>query len=143
MVASCSSLSGVAYWCAFGITVNAAWVLLAAGLAINQAARAIGLQGAALSAAAIAVLGATIVLELWITGLIGSDPFHAPLAFFPVATWALLWIFANLKDVAAAESDHAKRILPLYGSTFVEAYKWIAVVVAGAFVGLEVVLCVR
>merc|ERR1711974_415563 len=31
---------GAAYWFSFGITINAAWVLLAAGLTINQAGRA-------------------------------------------------------------------------------------------------------
>jgi hypothetical protein len=143
MVAWCSSLSGAAYWCAFGITVNAAWVLLAAGLSVNQAARALGWQGTALSATAIVVLSGTVVLEFWITGLIGSNPFHTPLAFFPVATWALLWIVSNLKDVAPEPSDHAKRILPLYGSTFINIYKCIAIALAVAFLGLEVMLCMR
>jgi hypothetical protein len=142
-VASCSSLTGVAYWLALGITVNAAWVLLAAGLAINQAARAIGLEGTALSATAMVVLISTIGLLFWITGLVGNNPFHTPRAFFPVATWALFFIFQNLKDAAAGESDHAKRILPLYGSSFIEIYKWTCIALAVAFIGLEIVVCVK
>lgn len=143
LVAALAGSSGSAYWLSFGMTINAAWVLLAAGLTVNQAARAVGLEGASLSAVAVAVLAGTVCLELWITGLIGDNQYKSPVAFFPVATWALWWIFSHLKtdDPAHAGASHAKRILPLYGSNFILFYRWSAATLAIVFVGLEIKLC--
>jgi len=132
--------SGTAYWLSFGMTINAAWVLLAAGLSVNQAARAVGLQGAVLSAVALFVLAVTVFLEIWITGLVGDSRLGSPLAYFPVATWALFWIYTNLK---ADASDHAKRILPMYGSNFIQLYKWSACFLAVGFGVLEAMLIAK
>lgn len=146
-----------AYWISYGVTINAAWVLLAAGLTVNLSAIALGLRGALLASVAVLVLAGTIVLELYITGLIGSSPFNSPTAFFSVGVWALFWVFLNLKDVSmdklqsesllngaeseVGSSDHAKRIIPLYGSAFVVFYKWSALLVLILFVGLEALVC--
>merc|ERR1712083_455964 len=143
VLAVLSQTSGAAYWLSFGITINAAWVLLAAGLAVNQAARVLGLEGTTLSSVAVVVLTGTVCLEFWLTGLIGDNPFKSPLAFFPVATWALGWVFFHLKTISAEENPHAKRILPLYGSSFIIFYKWCALILAVVFIGLEVVLCTK
>mmetsp|Transcript_84305 Transcript_84305/g.161184 ORF Transcript_84305/g.161184 Transcript_84305/m.161184 type:complete len:286 (+) Transcript_84305:48-905(+) len=142
LVAALADLSGAAYWVSFGMTVNAAWVLMAAGLTVNMAARAVGLEGAPLSAVALVVLAGTVCLELWITGFVGDNHWKSPAAFFPVATWALLWIFSNLRTVASGSDDHAKRILPLYGSSFAVFFKWCALTLAVLFVVLEVALCI-
>jgi hypothetical protein len=141
----------VAYWLSYGVTINAAWVLLAAGLTVNLSAVAAGLQGHILCAVAVLVLAATICLELYITGLVGSNVYRSPTAFFSVGVWALFWVFKYLKDMpeGSAEvlcersADHAKRIMPLYGSTFVAFYKWSALAVLLVFAGLEVFVCVR
>lgn len=132
-----------AYWISYGVTINTAWILLAAGLTVNTAARAVGLQGVMLSAAAISVLSGTVCLELYITGLIGSNPYNSPTAFFSVGVWALFWVFHNLKDVSSEESEHGKRIMFLYGSTFVNGYKWLALLTMFSFVGLEYLVCMR
>jgi len=137
------SAGSAAYWFSFGLTINAAWVLLAAGLSVNQAARAVGLEGMSLSFVALAVLSGTVCLELWITGFLGGDRFQSPKAFFPVATWALFWVFRSLSSFPEETSDHAKRLLPLYGSTFIIFYKWCALTLAIVFIVLEVVLCRR
>lgn len=141
VVDALTSTAGVEYWISFGMTINAAWVLLAAGLTVNQAARAIGLEGAPLSAVALVVLACTVCLEAWITGLIGENRFNSPLAFFPVATWALLWVFSYLNTASPDTDPHRKRILPLYGSNFISFYKWSALILGVAFVGLELKLC--
>jgi len=127
--------AGAAYWFSLGITVNAAWVLLAAGLSVNQAGRALGLAGAPISTVAVTVLSVTVCLELWITGLVGAAPFALPKAFLPVATWALLWVFYYLRN-----DEHVNRILPLYGSNFIEFYKWSALLLALGALVLEFVL---
>lgn len=132
-----------AYWISYGITINTAWILLAAGLTVSTAARAAGLQGAALSAVAIFVLSGTFCLELYVTGLIGGNPYDSPTAFFSVGVWALFWVFQNLKDVSSEESEHGKRIMLLYGSNFVNCYKWLALLTMFTFVGLEVLVCMR
>lgn len=142
-----------AYWVSYGITINAAWILLAAGLTVSLSARAAGLKGAPLSAVAIIVLVGTIVLELYITGFFGRDPYGSPTAFLTVGAWALFWVFMHLKGYPAKESDnddqpsaslvHAQRILFLYGSDFVIFYKWTSLVALGLFVVLEVLLCIR
>jgi hypothetical protein len=139
MVAALSETTGPAYWLSFGITINAAWVLLAAGLTVNQAARAVGLVGASLSAVAVLVLAATVALELWLTGLVGSNPLHSPPAFLPVATWALGWVAFNLKNTE--ENAHKQRILPLYGSQFILGYRWSSMALAVLFVALEIKVC--
>jgi len=127
--------AGAAYWFSLGITVNAAWVLLAAGLSVNQAGRALGFAGAPLATVAVTVLSVTVCLELWITGLVGAAPFASPKAFLPVATWALLWVFYSLRKLPSDVDDHGKRILPLYGSNFIQFYKWSALLLAlGALV---------
>lgn len=141
VVAALAGTSGAAYWYSFGMQINAAWVLVAAGVSVSQAAVGYGLEGAPLSGVAIAVLVGTVCLELWITGFIGHNEFKSPLAFFPVATWALLWVFVHLKDLSAETNEHAKRILHLYGSSFIQLYKWAALVLAIAFIGCEVKLC--
>jgi len=138
VVAVLADASGAAYWLSFGMTINAAWVLLAAGLTVNQAARAVGLEGASLSAVAMVVLAGTVYLELWITGIVGENQLNSPAAFFPVATWALLWIFSHLKSLSADMNPHAKRILPLYGSNFILFYKWSALSLAILFIALEI-----
>lgn len=146
---ACKVLTGVSagapYWISYGITVNTAWVLLAAGLTVNGAAVGAGLRGAALSATAILVLALTVTLELYITGLIGSNPYNTPTAFFSVGIWALFWVFMYLKDIPSTSdlSEHGKRILPLYGSNFVVFYKWCALVLMLTFVCLEVAVCMR
>lgn len=146
---ACKVLAGVSpgapYWISYGITMNTAWVLLAAGLTVNGAAVGAGLRGAALSATAILVLGLTVSLELFITGLIGSNPYNTPTAFFSVGIWALFWVFKYLQNIPSKSepSEHATRILPLYGSTFVVFYKWCALVLLLTFVCLEVVVCMR
>lgn len=142
VVSALAGASGMVYWLTFGMTINAAWVLLAAGLAVNQAARGVGLEGMPLSVVAMTVLVGTVYLELWITGLVGNSRLGSPVAFFPVATWALFWIFSHLQNMPADKSDHEKRILPLYGSTFIVFFKWCALFLAVAFVGLEVLLIV-
>lgn len=140
---------GAAYWFSYGITINTAWVLLAAGLTVNQSAVAAGMQGSAASAIAIIVLAVTFSLELWITGLIGSNPFNYPTAFFSVGIWALFWVFMNLKyigegqEISERDSGHEKRMLQIYGSKFVGAYKWLALLILVCFVALEILVCVR
>merc|ERR1712179_892831 len=99
------------------------------------------LEGAPLSAVALIVLAATVTLELYITGLVGSNPYNFPTAFFSVGVWALFWVFKSLKDMPAVECEHAKRIMPVYGSNFVVFYKWCAFVLLWVFVGLEVLVC--
>jgi hypothetical protein len=143
ILAALAQTSGTAYWLSFGITINAAWVLLAAGLGLNQAARALGLEGTTLSTVAVVVLIGTVCLELWLTGFIGDNQFNSPLAFFPVAVWALGWVCFHLKSLSVEENPHAKRILPLYGSKFILFYKWSALILAGVFIGLEAVLCTK
>jgi len=142
---------GAAYWVSYGITINTAWVLLAAGLTVNMCGVAGGMQGSAAAAVAITVLAGTFGLELWITGLIGSNPFNYPTAFLSVGIWALFWVFMNLKYIPSQEgaelserdAGHQKRMLQIYGSTFVGAYKWIALLTLVCFVGLEILVCVR
>jgi len=141
---------GTPYWVSYGMTINAAWVIMAAGLGVNMMAKVAGLKGAALSSVALCVLAGTVYLELNITGLIGNGLFGAynsPTAFFSVATWALFWIFMNLKNIpaedGAEESDHAKRILPLYGSTFIVFFKRLILLLILVCVGLEVMVCMR
>jgi hypothetical protein len=136
-----STTTGAVYWLSLGITINAAWVLFAAGLSINQAARAIGLQGTALSALTLMVLAWIVYLELWITGFIGEDKFSSPVAFFPVATWAFSWIFSNLGGFSTDTNAHVKRLLPLYGSNFVFFFKWTAFALAVGSMLLEFRLC--
>lgn len=137
---------GTPYWVSYGITVNAAWIIMAAGLGLNMIARVAGLRGAALFAVALSVLAGTVYLELNITGLIGDSLFGAynsPTAFFSVAIWALFWVFRYLKNIPAEESSHANRILPLYGSTFVVFYKWVALLLLLVCIVLEAVVCMR
>lgn len=132
--------AGAAYWVSLGITVNAAWVLLAAGLSVNQAGRALGFAGATLSTLAVAVLSVTVCLELWITGLVGAAPFGSPKTFLPVVTWALLWVFYYLRKLPSDADEHGKRILPLYGSNFIVFYKWIALLLALGALVLELTM---
>jgi len=143
-LSACESLAHVAsdtvaYWVSYGITINTAWVILAAGINVNIAALAAGFKGMLLSMVAILVLALTVFLELNITGLIGSNSYNSPTAFFPVGIWALFWIFKNLN----AESDHVKRITPLYGSTFVTFYKLCTLFLLCLFICLQVLVCVR
>jgi len=133
--------TGVAYWVTLGITANTAWVILAAGLGVNQMGRAAGLEGRALSAVAMIVLISTLVLELFITGFIGKNPYNSPKAYLVVGIWGLFWIFQNLKGIPSEEaSEHEQRILPLYGSRFVVFYKWCVVAIAIVFAVLEAVM---
>jgi len=137
---------GAAYWVSYGITINAAWVIMAAGLGVNMMAKVAGLKGTALSSVALFVLAGTVYLELNITGLIGGGLFgvyNSPTAFFSVAAWALFWIFMNLKNIPEEDSDHAKRILPLYGSTFVVFFKRLILLLILVCVGLEATVCMR
>lgn len=141
----------VAYWVSYGITINAAWVLLAAGLTVNLCGIAAGLKGAPAQAIAIFVLAGTCGLELYITGLVGPNPYNYPTAFLSVGIWALFWVFQNLKFIPAKDgaelserdAGHAKRMLLVYGSTFVSCYKWVALLTLCLFAGLEVVICSR
>jgi len=141
-VAALKTATGTAYWLSIGIQINAAWVLLAASISINQAARGAGLEGAFLSAVAVLVLVVIVFLELMIVGLVGGNELQSPVAFFPVGVWALLWVFKYL-SFASETDDHAKRILPLYGSNFILFYKWSSLVLAIAFVLLEVAVLMK
>eukprot|EP00928_Gymnodinium_smaydae_P080921 TRINITY_DN64521_c0_g1_i1.p1 TRINITY_DN64521_c0_g1~~TRINITY_DN64521_c0_g1_i1.p1 ORF type:complete len:301 (+),score=53.50 TRINITY_DN64521_c0_g1_i1:65-904(+) len=132
-----------AYWISYGVTINAAWVLLAAGLTVNICGVAAGLEGTPLSAVAVVVLSATVVLELYITGFIGNNPFNSPTAFFPVAIWALFWVCKNLKNITSEGHERGKRILPLYGSSFARIYLAAAAVALVAFVALQTVLVIN
>ena len=78
-----------AYWVSYGITINAAWILMAGFVSLNMASVAFSHT----AMIAMLLLVGAVCLELWITGLIGSDPFDSPTAFLPVATWALTWVY--------------------------------------------------
>lgn len=140
---------GMAYWVSYGVTINTAWVLLAAGLTVNLCGAAIGLEGMKAAAVAFSVLAGTFGLELWITGLIGSNPFNYPTAFFSVGIWALFWVFQNLKYIPAKgelderDAGHSERMLRIYGSDVVNCYKWTALFIMCSFIGLEILVCAR
>lgn len=150
-VRALSDMSGRAYWLSLGITVNAAWVVLAAGLSVNMSALALGLRGGDLELLSIAVLVVTIVIELWITGFIPIFKVQLNnLAFLPVAIWALGWIvhhlnggwnILDLATVSAEGNSHVERILPLYSSNYIMFYKWTALVLVFIFIALEIRLC--
>lgn len=117
----------LAYWISYGITINAAWVFMAAGVNLNMAAAALGSgHASALCVSATFVLMLTVCLELWITGLVGSDPFESPTAYLPVAAWALFWVCAHLGEAA-----HVSRISPLYGTSFIVFYRGCAAILFG------------
>eukprot|EP00929_Paragymnodinium_shiwhaense_P060411 TRINITY_DN30176_c0_g1_i1.p1 TRINITY_DN30176_c0_g1~~TRINITY_DN30176_c0_g1_i1.p1 ORF type:complete len:291 (-),score=36.51 TRINITY_DN30176_c0_g1_i1:423-1295(-) len=131
------------YWFAYGISINAAWVLLAAGLSINQIGRGLGWEGLPLMLTALFVVAATVGLELWITGFVGEAPFGSPTAFLSVATWAFFWVFMNLRKFPQEEDGHTTRLLPLYGSNFISFYKWMAFLLMIGAAGGEYLLLTR
>lgn len=140
VVAVLSSLEtgSTVYWLTFGLTINAAWILMASGLALAMSARALGFVGTPLCVWSLVVLILTVCLELWITGFCGTDSLRSPPAFLLVAAWALYWIFFSLKGYPPEENDHVKRLLPLYGSSFMTFYKWCTLVLIIVFLALEV-----
>jgi hypothetical protein len=146
-LAACRSLAALegnslAHWLSYGIAINAAWVFFAAGLTVNLVAVAAGLHGSALCAVSLLVLGASVVLLLVITGLVGSNPLRSPTAFFATGIWALFWVFQHLADLPGnAASARGQRLLPMYGTAFVALYKWVCLVLLAAFAGLEALVC--
>lgn len=108
------------FWISYGITINAAWVLMAAGLSLNMSGVALGLSFC--SVIVMLVLMLTVILQLYIGGFLGSDPFGSPTAYFPVFAWALFWVFMNLGD-----AEHVARISSNFGNGFNTFYRICAV----------------
>lgn len=104
------------FWISYGITINAAWVLMAAGLTLNMAGIALGLSF--MPFVAMFVLFLVVILQLWIAGFIGNDPFNSPTAYLPVFAWALFWVCVNLGD-----ARHLARISANFGSGFITLYR--------------------
>lgn len=125
-----------AYWISYGITINAAWILMAAGVSLNMAS--VAFRHSSLSTIAMIVLVTIVCVELWITGLVGNDPFDSPTAFLPVAAWALFWVCVQLGD-----AEHVARISPLYGSNFISVYRCCAALLFGFALGSQVIVVRR